>query len=165
MMKEKNLTTKNTLPSKPLLQIWWRNQKLSRQAKVKRTQHHQTSFITNAKGTSLGRKHKRRKRPTENKPKTTGKQVTGSHVIIITLNVNGLNAPNKKHRLAGQMKTCAAYMHFHLLHHSAWCSQTVSFYIIRLIMFPLRLIIVIFFYFLSGYWLWKLINIFSIVII
>ena len=31
--------------------------------------HHQTSFTTNAKGTSLGRKHKRRKRPTENKPK------------------------------------------------------------------------------------------------
>ena len=28
--------------------------------KVKRIQHHQTSFTTNAKGTSLGRKHKRR---------------------------------------------------------------------------------------------------------
>ena len=28
------------------------------------------SFTTNAKGTSLGRKHKRRKRPIENKPKT-----------------------------------------------------------------------------------------------
>ena len=28
------------------------------------------SFKTNAKGTSLGRKHKRRKRPIENKPKT-----------------------------------------------------------------------------------------------
>ena len=32
-------------------------------------QHQQTSFTTNAKGTSLGRKHKRRKRPTQNKPK------------------------------------------------------------------------------------------------
>ena len=48
-------TTKNTLPSMTLLQIWWRNQKLSRQAKVKRIQHHQTSFTTNAKGISLGR--------------------------------------------------------------------------------------------------------------
>ena len=38
-------------------------------AKAKRIQHHQTSFATNAKGTSLGRKHKRRKRPTKTNPK------------------------------------------------------------------------------------------------
>ena len=38
------------------------------QAKVKRIQHHQTSFTTNTKGTSLGRKHKRRKRPTITNP-------------------------------------------------------------------------------------------------
>ena len=37
---------------------------------------------------------------------------------------------------------------------------TLLFYIVRLIMFPLWLAIVIIFYFLSGYWLWKLINIF-----
>ena len=49
-------TTKNTLPSKALIQIGWRNQKLYRQAKAKRIQHNQTSFTTNAKGTSLGRK-------------------------------------------------------------------------------------------------------------
>ena len=61
-------TTKNTLLRKTLIQIWWRNQKLSRQAKIKRIQNHQTSFTTNAKGTSLDRKYKRRKRPTENKP-------------------------------------------------------------------------------------------------
>ena len=41
--------------------------KFSREAKVKRIQHHQTSFTTTAKGISLGRKHKRR-RPTESKP-------------------------------------------------------------------------------------------------
>ena len=39
------------------------------QAKPKRIQHHQTSFTTNAKGTSLGRKYKRRKRPTLINPK------------------------------------------------------------------------------------------------
>ena len=44
------------------------------QTKVKRIQHHQTSFTTNAEGTPLGRKHKRRKRPTENKLKTIKKQ-------------------------------------------------------------------------------------------
>ena len=59
---------------------WWRNQKLSRQARVKIIQHHQTSFTTNAKETSLGRKHNRRKRSTENKPKTIKKMVIGSCV-------------------------------------------------------------------------------------
>ena len=39
-----------------------------RQAKAKTIQHHQTSFTINAKGTSLGRKHKRRKRPTITNP-------------------------------------------------------------------------------------------------
>ena len=73
-------TTKNTLPRKKLTHIWLRNQKFSRQAKVKRIQQHQTSFTTNAKGTSLGRKHKKRKRPTENKPQTIKKMVIGSYV-------------------------------------------------------------------------------------
>ena len=35
----------------------------------KRIQHHQTSFITNAKGTSLGRKTQDKEKPTENSPK------------------------------------------------------------------------------------------------
>ena len=51
-------TTKCTLPSKAPVQIWQRNQKLYRKAKAKRVQHHQTSFTTNAKGTSPGRKEK-----------------------------------------------------------------------------------------------------------
>ena len=82
-----------------------------------RIQHHQTSFTTNAKGTSLGRKRKRSKRPTENKSKTIKKMVTGSYRSIITLIVNGLYVSTERHRLAGWMKTCAC-MHFHL-HHSA----------------------------------------------
>ena len=90
---------------------------LSRHAKVKRTEHHQTSFTTNTKGTFLGRKHKRRKRPTQNKPQTIKKMVIGSHILIIILTANGLNAPTKRHRLAGQIRICA-YMHFHLPHHS-----------------------------------------------
>ena len=40
-------TTKNNLLSQPLIQILWRTQKLYRQAKAKRTQHHQTSFTYN----------------------------------------------------------------------------------------------------------------------
>ena len=75
-------TTKNTLTSKTLLQIWWRNQKLSRPGKIKRIQHHQTGFTTNAKETSLGRKHKRRKRPTENKPETIKEKVIESCCVL-----------------------------------------------------------------------------------
>ena len=63
-----------------------------------RIQHHQASFTTNAKETSLGRNHKRRKRPTKNKPNKIKKR--GSRISIITLNV-GLNVPTKRHRLAG----------------------------------------------------------------
>ena len=42
VLKEKS-TTKITVPSKDLIQNWWRNQKLFRQAKVKRIQYYQTS--------------------------------------------------------------------------------------------------------------------------
>ena len=62
-----------------------------------KVQHHETSFTINAKGTPLSRKHKRRKRPTENKPQPIKKMVIGSYILIITLNINGLNAPNKRH--------------------------------------------------------------------
>ena len=113
-------TTKHTLPSKTLVQIWWRNQKLSRQAKLKRIQQHQTSFTTNAKGTSLGRKHKKKKRSTKNIPKTIKKMVIGSYISIITLTVNGLNAPTKRHRLYGWEMKSFACMHFNVPHHSAW---------------------------------------------
>ena len=35
-----------------------------------------------------------------NKPKTFKKMGIGAYIAIITLNVNGLNAPTKRHRLA-----------------------------------------------------------------
>ena len=90
--------------------------KVFQTAKVKKIQHHQTSFTTNTKGTSLGRNT--RKGPTENKPKTIKKTVTGLYIAQMTLNVNGLNAPTKRYRLAGWMKTCAC-IHFHVPHYSA----------------------------------------------
>ena len=93
VIEGKKSTNKITLFSKDIIQIQRRNQKLYRQAKVERIQYHQTSFTTNAKGTSLGRRHKRRKRPTENKHKTIKKMIIGSYILIITLNVNRLNAP------------------------------------------------------------------------
>ena len=50
----------------------------------------------NAKGTSLSKKHKTRKRPTGNKPRTIKKMVIGSYISIITLNINGLTAPTER---------------------------------------------------------------------
>ena len=57
LMKEKP-TTHMTVPSKDLIQIGRRNQKLYREAKAERIQHHQTSSPTDAKGSSLDRKHR-----------------------------------------------------------------------------------------------------------
>ena len=67
-LKEKS-TTKITVPRKDLIQNWWRNQKLFRQAKVKRIQNHQTSFTTNIKRTDIVKKYKRRKRIYKINPK------------------------------------------------------------------------------------------------
>ena len=81
-------------------------------------QHHLTDFTTNAKGNSLGRKHKRMKRPTENKHKIIKKMVIESYLPIITLNVNGLNAPTKGDRLLGRWKyehACISTYHITLL--------------------------------------------------
>ena len=84
--------------------------RFSDKQKLTRIQHHQTTFTTNAKGTSLGRKHKRRKRPAKNKLQTIKaknklqtikKMVIGSYRSIITLNVNGLNVPKTHTGLCG----------------------------------------------------------------
>ena len=50
--------TKNTLPSKAVVQIWFSNQKFYKQAKDERVQHHQISFTRSVKRTSLGKKEK-----------------------------------------------------------------------------------------------------------
>ena len=57
-MKEKNLQPR-LLFSKDLIQICKRRQKLYRQAKAQRIQHHQTSSSTNAKRSPLGRKQRK----------------------------------------------------------------------------------------------------------
>ena len=53
------ITVQITVPSKDLIQIWRRNQKLYRQAKAERIQYHQTSSSTNAKRSPLERKHRK----------------------------------------------------------------------------------------------------------
>ena len=85
---------------KDLIQNWWRNKKLFRQARLKRIQYHQTIFTTNVKGTYIVKKYKRKKNRSIKSTQTIQKMATGTYISIITLNVNGLNALTKRHRLA-----------------------------------------------------------------
>ena len=66
--KREKPTTKIIVRGKDFIQNW-RNQKLFRQAKVKRIQYHQTSFTTNVKRTYIVKKYKRRNRYTKSNPK------------------------------------------------------------------------------------------------
>ena len=88
---EKSMT-KIIVAGKDLIQNWWRNKKLFRQAKVKTIQYHCTSFTTNVKGTY-------KQKDLQNQPQTIEKMTIGTYISIIILNVNGLNAPTKRHRL------------------------------------------------------------------
>ena len=58
-----------------------------------------TSFTTNVKEMYIFQKYKRRK-DLQNQPQTVTQMAIGTYISIITLNVNGLNAPTKRHRLA-----------------------------------------------------------------
>ena len=60
-------------------------------------------------------------------------------------------------RLGGWKLVCVCTHHVTLLNPPKCMSL---FYIVKLIIFPLRLAIIIIFYFVPDYWLWKLINIF-----
>ena len=68
MMKGKNLQPRLLYPARISFKFDREIKIFTEKAKAKRIQHHQTSFTTNAKGTSTGRKHKRRKRPTITNP-------------------------------------------------------------------------------------------------
>ena len=72
MMGTPKIFNREHSTSKAIIKIWWRNQKLYRQAKAKRNQHHQNSFTTNAKGTSLCWKEEK-KTTTKNKKTISGK--------------------------------------------------------------------------------------------
>ena len=53
--------------------------------------------MTNVTGTYIVKKYKRRKKIYKINPKQLKKMVIGIYISIITLNVNGLNAPTKRH--------------------------------------------------------------------
>ena len=88
--------TKTTLFSKAIYQGRRPNKELPRQRKYKRIHLHQTSSARHAKGTAL-RKGRERERP-----RNTGRKIMAmnNYLSIITINVNGFNAPIKRHRIA-----------------------------------------------------------------
>ena len=73
VMKGRKLQPRILYPTRLSLRFDGEIKSFTDKQKLKRIHYHQTSFTTNAKGTSLGSKHKGRKRPTENKPKTIKK--------------------------------------------------------------------------------------------
>ena len=86
--------TKTTLPSNNLSQDRRRNKEFPRQKKSKRIHLHQTNSARDAKGTAL------RKRERETGTQAQKKKAMNNYLSIITLNVDGLNAPIKRHRIA-----------------------------------------------------------------
>ena len=67
-MKEKNLQPRLLYPARISFRFDGEIETFKDKQRL-RVQHHQTSFTTNAKGTSLGKKPKRRKTPTITNPK------------------------------------------------------------------------------------------------
>ena len=89
--------TKPTLPSEALNQDRRQNKEFPRQRKSKRIHLHQASSARDAKGTAL---RKGRKREREQQRYGGSKMAMNKYLSIITLNVNGRNAPIKRHRVA-----------------------------------------------------------------
>ena len=87
--------TKSTLPSKALNQDRKLKKERPRQKKSKRIDLHQNRSAKDAKGTAV-RKGRKRERE-EHRYK---KSVMNKYLSKMTLNVNGLNAPIKRHRIA-----------------------------------------------------------------
>ena len=69
-----------------------------RQNKGERIHLQQTSIATYAKGTALRRGRKKKLREREQFRYKGGKMAMNKFLSVITLNVNGLNAPIKRHR-------------------------------------------------------------------
>ena len=99
-MKGKNLQPRILYPPRLLLRFDGEIKNFANKQKLTEFGT-KNQFYNNANGTSLGRKHKRSKRSTKNKPKTMNKMVIGSYIHIYHLNINGLNSPRKRHRVTG----------------------------------------------------------------
>ena len=94
--------TKATLSSTALNQDRRPYKELPRQKKSKRIYLHQSSSARDAKWTALrkGKERKGKNREREREEHRYEKMAMNKYLSIITLNVNGLNAPIKRHTIA-----------------------------------------------------------------
>ena len=75
------------------------NQKSTSDAQTnKKTQHKYNTKDSHQ--TTRGENNRRRKKSNKNKSKAINKMAIRAYISIITLNVNGINTPTKRHRLA-----------------------------------------------------------------
>ena len=100
VMKEKCLQPRLLYPAK-IIQIWRKNQKIYRQAKAGRIHHHQTSSSTNAKGSSLDRKHRKGLWT-----RTQNSKENDNGIILINnyLKCKSIEYPNQKTKIGGMDK-------------------------------------------------------------
>ena len=95
-MKTRGLQPRVLYPASPSLK--WKDKKgVPRQKKPQRIHLHETSIARYAKGTALRRQRKRKREEHKN---TGEKMAMNKYLSIITLNINGLNSPIKRHRIA-----------------------------------------------------------------
>ena len=93
--KQKNLVHICTVVSKPHESSKPQNNRQTHTQKEKQPKHNTIDGNqTTIEGNKRGGEEK-------DKPKTIKKMAIEIHISIITLNVNGLNVPTKRHRLAG----------------------------------------------------------------
>ena len=94
-MKSKELQPRLLYPARLSFKIKGETRSFPDKKKLKELVHyHQSSIIRNDKGSSLRRRKKERNIVIKNK------MAINTYLSIITLNVNGLNAPVKRYRVA-----------------------------------------------------------------
>ena len=99
VLKGKNLQPRLLYPARISFKINGEIKSFSDKQKIKRIQYHQTSFTTNVKDL-YSQEIQEKKKNLQNQPQTIKKMAIATYISIITSNVNGLNAPTKRHRLA-----------------------------------------------------------------
>ena len=130
VMKEKNLQPSLLYLAKISFKIdeeikSFRGKQKLREFSTTKLNWTEISFTTNAKGTSLGRKHKRRKRSTENKPKTIKKMIISSVQFSRSVMSDSL----QPHELQHARPPCPSPtpgVHWDSRPSSWWCHPAIS---------------------------------------
>ena len=110
VLKGKNLQPRLLYPERISFKTDGEIKKLFCQPNIRVIQYHQTSFTTNVKGTYIVMIYKRSKKDLQNQPQTVKKMAIGTYISIVSLNVNELNAPTNRQRLADWIQKQDSYI-------------------------------------------------------